>query len=261
MPSLPFNGGTIGPDGFDEYRAQGTMWLHRTLQGAPPGDWYSGSFELLVLWVHYGRPKGEWPASSLAAVLGGGNSAIATSLHQRCFSLPSLRSTVARVPALSSNEEWCGKRGQCSKAWSVAERAVAAGDADCDPTPGCKGLPAVDESGVPRVRRRHRHAADVAGCRRCRAAAAHRVPFVLGGAAASRLDAHVGVKVAAGKRCSTVLTAHSRLVCGTDVVGLSEALRQRFNASHGRRRVGRYKNAYAVFAFVTRHRRGCARRI
>ena len=83
MPSLPFNGGAIGPDGFDEYRAQGTMWLHRTLQGAPPGDkWYSGSFELLVLWVHYGRPKGDWLASSLAAVLGVGNSAIATSLHQ-----------------------------------------------------------------------------------------------------------------------------------------------------------------------------------
>ena len=53
------NGGTIGP--IDEYRAQG---MHRTLQGAPPGDkWYSGSFELLVLWVHYGRPKGEWLAA------------------------------------------------------------------------------------------------------------------------------------------------------------------------------------------------------
>jgi hypothetical protein len=241
LPSLPFNGGTIGPDGFDEYRAQGTMWLHRTLQGAPPGDkWYSGSFELLVLWVHYGRPKGEWLASSLAAVLGVGNSAIATSLHQLFLAAEFAQHCRARVPALSSNEEWCGKRGQCSKAWSVARwAAVAAGDADCDPTiVGRKGLPAVvtnlacpayeDATAMPPTWQ----AVDDAA-----AAAAHRVPFVpRWRPLASRPDAHVGVKVAAGK--PVLDCAHRPFAAGVwdvDVVGLSEALRQRFNASHGRR--------------------------
>ena len=70
------------------------------------------------------------------------------------------------------------------------------------------------------------------------AAAAHRVPFVpRWRPLASRPDAHVGVKVAAGK--PVLDCAHRPFAAGVwdvDVVGLSEALRQRFNASHGRER-------------------------
>ena len=69
-------------------------------------------------------------------------------------------------------------------------------------------------------------------------AAAHRVPFVpRWRPLASRPDAHVGVKVAAGK--PVLDCAHRPFAAGVwdvDVVGLSEALRQRFNASHGRER-------------------------